>query len=661
MHEIPILLDLVILLSFSLLVVLLLQRLKLPSILGFLISGIIIGPYGLSLVGAVDQVEVLAEIGVILLLFVIGMELSIKQLISIRRTVFFGGSLQVGLTAIIAMGFYKLAGFSWNESVFVGFLFSLSSTAIVLKFLQDRNEITAPHGRNALGILIFQDIIVVPMMLVTPILAGQSANISKDIVELLVKSGIIIAITYISARFLVDRLMHYIAKSKSKELFLLATIAICFAVAYLTSFAGLSLALGAFLAGLIISESEYSHQATSTILPFRELFTSIFFISVGMLLDLSFFIDHIGIILLLVVIVFFVKSFIAGLAVAILKYPPRTVILTGLALFQVGEFAFILSKVGIENDLLSPIMNQYFLSVSIITMLMTPFVIMQGERISNFLINKRLKKKWSGMLDLDKANALRDDSGLENHIIIIGYGINGTNVAKAARYADIPYIIVELDADRVKHAKLDGEPIIFGDATHEHILESLEIHSARVVVIAISDPIATKHILTHIRSESQSIYVIVRTRYVKETNELLGLGADEVIPEEFETSIEIFSRVLHNFLVPLDEIDNIILSIRSDNYKMFQSQTDFPKTLRASQIPDLQVTCVRLKADSGDIVGKTLDEADIRQEYGVNVLAILRGDDMIEELSPDVKLHQHDRIFVIGSQSNVDRFYKAVN
>src|SRR5690625_2873479 len=344
--------DLLILLWFSVVIVFLLQKLKLPSILGFLITGIIIGPYGLSLIHAVDQVETISEIGVILLLFVIGMELSLKQLAMIRKTVFIGGFLQVGLTVAIAAVADRLFGMPWNKAVFIGFLFSLSSTAIVLKVLQDRNEISTLHGRNALGILIFQDIIVVPMMLVTPIMAGNSANITQSIIELLVKSLIIVVITIVSARYIIPRFLYYVAKTRSKELFLLTNITICFAVAFLTSSAGLSLALGAFLGGLIISESEYSHQATSVILPFRELFTSFFFISVGMLLNVGFFIEHIGIVLLLVVILFIVKGSATAVAVGVLKYPAKTVLLTALALFQVGEFAFILSTVGMQNDLL---------------------------------------------------------------------------------------------------------------------------------------------------------------------------------------------------------------------------------------------------------------------------------------------------------------------
>jgi CPA2 family monovalent cation:H+ antiporter-2 len=652
--------DLLVLLGFSVIVVFILQRLKLPSILGFLLTGVLIGPYGLSLVKGVHQVETISEIGVILLLFVIGMELSIKQLASIRKTVFIGGFIQVGLTVVATTLIYKLLGRSWGESVFVGFLFSLSSTAIVLKILQDRNEISAPHGRNALGILIFQDIIVVPMMLVTPILAGQSTNLVVAISELLIKSVLVVIVTYISAKYIVPRFLYLIAKTNSKELFLLATITLCFAVAYITSSAGLSLALGAFIAGLIISESDYSHQATGTILPFRELFTSFFFISVGMLLDLSFFIKNAPIILLLVLGVLILKTAIAAIATATLKYPPRTVFLTGFALFQIGEFSFILSKVGIEYKLLPPEVNQYFLSVSILTMLITPFVIMYSEKITALMISSRMQNKWGilGVQSQKKEQGKKQE--LDDHLVIIGYGINGTNVAKAAQYAKIPYVILELDAEIVAREKKKGEHIIYGDAIHAHILESVHLNKARVVVIAISDPQATKAIISNIRDISQSVYIIVRTRYVKEIAPLTALGADEVIPEEFETSIEIFSHVLHNYLIPMDEIENFIDTIRADDYKLFRSPNKLPRTISSTRIPDFKITCVRLMADSGDVIGKTISEVDVRKNFGINILAILRRGKMIESVSPDEKLIQNDLVFVSGDQEDIEQFYRAV-
>ncbi|MFD2518742.1 monovalent cation:proton antiporter-2 (CPA2) family protein [Salinimicrobium flavum] len=659
--DFPLLQDIVILLGFSVLVVFILQRFRLPSILGFLMTGFIIGPYGFSLIENHEQVEVLSEIGVILLLFVIGMELTVSQLASIKRTVLYGGFVQVGLSIAVTTGVFLLLGLPWNVSVFIGFLISLSSTAIVLKILQDRNEISAPHGRTALGLLIFQDIIVVPMMLFTPLLAGSSSNVGEEILMLLVKSGLIILLTYVAARYLVPKALYLIAKTRSKELFLLSTITLCFTVAFLTASAGLSLAFGAFLAGLIISESEYSYQATSMILPFRELFISFFFISIGMLLDMDFFLRHFGLILLLVLAVFVVKGSIIAIATAVLKYPLRTILLTGLALFQIGEFSFILSRIGLEQGLLTPEMNQYFLSVSVISMLFTPFIIIFSERISSFFLSSGIRKPLQLLTAKPKYSDHSLLKDLENHLIIIGYGINGNNLAKAAKYAGIPYVILELNAEMVKTERAKGEPIYYGDAVHEHILDRVKVKKARVVVVAISDPQATKIIVANIRHLSSSVFLLVRTRYVKEIETLLALGADEVIPEEFETSVEIFSRVLSNYLVPVDELESLVDSIRADNYEVLQSKKRHPKTLTSSRIPDFKITCVRIMADRGEVTGKTIEEADIRKKFGVNVLAIERKDTMINRVTPDLKLLKNDRVFISGDQEHIESFFKAVN
>lgn len=656
----PLLQDILILLGFSVAIVFVLQRLKLPSIIGFLLTGVVIGPYGLSLIKAVEQVEILSEVGVILLLFVIGMELSIKQLVSIKKTVFIGGFLQVGLTVGVAALVYTLLGNSWNESVFVGFLFSLSSTAIVLKTLQDRQEISAPHARNALAILIFQDIIVVPMMLVTPMIAGESSNVVTDILLLLVKSAFVVVLTYISARYVVPRLMHAVAKTNSKELFLLVTITLCFAIAFLTAEIGLSLALGAFIAGLIISESEYSHQATSIILPFRELFTSFFFVSVGMLLDLGFFLSNIPIILLLVFIVLLLKSSVAAIAVAILKYPTKTAILTGLALFQVGEFAFILSKIGIRYHLLTPQTNQYFLSVSIVSMILTPFVIMFSETISDKVLG--VKKRLGLKRELDSSGIEEIvEPNLENHLVIIGYGINGSNLAKAATASNIPFIVIETNPEIVKREKAKGLPIIFGDATNDHILETVHLSRARAAVIAISGNTDTQKIIKNIRAISDSLYLVVRTRYVKETSELLALGADEVIPEEFETSIQIFEHILHNFLVPEGDIVQLIHKVRADNYQLFKGELKGPKTYRTSELADFNIKSLRMRSDSNKFLGKPLRELDLRARYGINILAIKRKDKLLESVQPDEIIKQGDIIYIQGDQSKVEEFYKLIN
>lgn len=428
----------------------------------------------------------------------------------------------------------------------------------------------------------------------------------------------------------------------------------------MTAEIGLSLALGAFIAGLIISESEYSHQATSIILPFRELFTSFFFVSVGMLLDLGFFLSNIPIILLLVFIVLLLKSSVAAIAVAILKYPTKTAILTGLALFQVGEFAFILSKIGIRYHLLTPQTNQYFLSVSIVSMILTPFVIMFSETISDKVLG--VKKRLGLKRELDSSGIEEMvEPNLENHLVIIGYGINGSNLAKAATASNIPFIVIETNPEIVKREKAKGLPIIFGDATNDHILETVHLSRARAAVIAISGNTDTQKIIKNIRAISDSLYLVVRTRYVKETSELLALGADEVIPEEFETSIQIFEHILHNFLVPEGDIVQLIHKVRADNYQLFKGELKGPKTYRTSELADFNIKSLRMRSDSNKFLGKPLRELDLRARYGINILAIKRKDKLLESVQPDEIIKQGDIIYIQGDQSKVEEFYKLIN
>lgn len=493
MH-LPLLQDMVVTLGGAVLITLLFQKLKLPAIVGFLITGIVAGPSALSLINAREEVESMAEIGVILLLFIIGLEFSLKSLAQIQKAVFAGGALQVGLTILVTGAFMIFLNYPVGTSVFTGFLISLSSTAIGLKLLNERGETFSPHGRISLAILIFQDIIVVPMMLFTPLIAGKSSNIGLELLILLGKGIFIIAFVIIAARYLVPKLLFYTSRAKSNEVFILSVVVICFSVAWLTSALGLSLALGAFLAGLTISESEYSHQATSNILPFREVFTSFFFISIGMLLDIRFVFENLLILLPLTFLVFLTKAVIAAGTGISLNYPIRTSILSGMVLFQVGEFAFILSESGRVNGLMDDVLYQLFLAVSILSMAISPFLFRFAPYIS---------MKLSGKKSNIKKLLVETKEKLEDHIIIIGYGINGKNVARAAKFVNIPYTIIELNSETVKEEKAKGEPILYGDAMHGFILNHVQIEKARIVVVAISDPGATKRIIANVRELSK--------------------------------------------------------------------------------------------------------------------------------------------------------------
>ncbi|MFZ5944638.1 MAG: cation:proton antiporter [Bacillota bacterium] len=653
--EIKILNDIIVIFGLAILVLYLFTRLRIPAILGFFVTGTLAGPYGLQLVKNIHEVEVLAEIGVILLLFSIGIEFSLEQLVKIRRLVLLGGGLQVGLTILTSSIICFLAGLPWGSSIFIGFLVALSSTAIVLKILQNNGDVNTPHGNNVLGMLIFQDIIIVPMLLFLPLLSGTSQNILLDISFLLIKVAIVIFLSVIAAKWIVPFILHSSAKSKNSELFLLSIIAICLAVAWLTSQAGLSLALGAFLAGLIISETEYSHQALGNIIPFRDAFTSFFFVSIGMLLNIKVFLSTPLLITGLTIAVVLIKVLLVLIIVLFfLRYPLRSAILAGLSLAQIGEFSFILSQAGIKNNLLLESHYQIFISVSILTMALTPYLIMLAPKLAGYISS------------LPFLNSIRDKNfnegqekiNLENHLVIIGFGLNGRHLKKVAEKTHIPFIVLEINPETVRTEKKKGTPIYYGDPSQEIILENINIKKARAAVIAISDSAATQRIIDAIRKNNPHIYILARTPYLQEVKTLYELGASEVIPQEFETSIEIFSRVLDKYLVPKDEIEEIIKDIRSDGYEMLRdlSTENFKgkEDIMNLHLSDVEISTLRVCPHSF-LVDKTLKEVNLRKNHGITVLAIRRNKNMIPNPHGDTKILAGDLIMVLGEPHNISK------
>ena len=659
--ELPLLSDIVVIFGLATLVILLFMRLKLPTIIGYLLTGAIAGPYGLSLVYASTAVEVLSEIGVILLLFVIGLEFSLKSLMAIKKAVFIGGSLQVTLTIGVTALISYLFGFDWNIAVFFGFLFALSSTAIVLKLLQESGQVNTISGRTTLAILIFQDIIIVPLVLFTPMLAGESDNVLLSLFYLALKGGLVIVLTIISAKYLIPQLLYRVAKTKNEELFLLSIIVTCFAVAYVTSLLGLSLGLGAFLAGLIISESEYSHHATGKILPFREIFLSFFFVSVGMLFDISFLAEHFLLILALVALTFVVKFTVTSLAVKSLGTSYKESFIVGFSIFQVGEFSLLLAKEGLKYELLDNTTYQFFLAISILTMIITPFVLKQRENLACKVLNipmpQKFKKKLEEKTQVPELNLEKDS--LNDHLVIIGYGLNGRNLSRAAKRAKIPYVIIEMNPETVKVEAAKGEPIVYGDAANAVVLEHVQIHKARVAVIAISNQPATSGIIENIRTASQSVFIIVRTRYVNEIESMLNQGADEVIPEEFETSIEIFTRVLYKYLVPKGEIDDFTNDVRHHNYEVFRTPSN-DSSVPTLDIPEINFAGIKIEKDHGTYIGKSLKDSNLRGNTGINLVAIKRDGKTVTEITGNTKVKLGDIVYVVGKPKALELFEEEV-
>lgn len=621
-----------------------LYRVKIPSVVAFLIAGFLVGPSGLGLITSEDSISFFAELGVIFLLFTIGLEFSISQIIRSRRYVLVGGLVQVASTILIWTALMTIAGTDSVHAFFWGMLISLSSTAIVMKVLGDRMEVDSPHGRAILGILIFQDLIVIPMVMITPVLGGTTDS-DVSLIKLLLGGFVIIGVVYVSARYIIPALLLHAARLKNREMFLFIIIGTCLLVAFITSEFGLSMALGAFLAGLIISESEYSTHAMSSILPFRDLFTSFFFISIGMIFNISYFVQNPLLIAEMVIIVIVVKYATGTLAAVCTGLPSRSSVKTGISLCQVGEFSFVLATTGASIGLLAQDSFQLFLDVSIVTMGIAPILIGLSGKIAtplssplNRLIPDRVGKQ-----------VCKEDPMPENHIIIVGYGLNGKNVARSADIAGVPYRIVEMNPDTVREERKAGKPILFGDAAQSDVLMKAGISKARVLVIVVNDPFSTQQIVQTARILSNSVHIIVRTRYMGEVGTLMDLGANEVIPEEFETAVEIFTRILYTYLIPTVEIERLVGEIRAGGYQMLRSINTPSYSFEDLRVlvPDIEIRTIRITEDS-PYVGILLKETQIRSRFQVSIVAIRRGQQMLVSPGGEVRIQDDDLVMVLG-------------
>lgn len=642
---------LVVIFGTSAIVVFLLNRIKIPSIVGFLIAGTIIGPHGLGIVKDIHSIEMLAEIGVVLLLFTIGIEFSLAKLMRMKKAVLVGGGVQVLLTiALTALAVYIVSG-NVNRSVFFGFLIALSSTAIVMKLLAEKGETDSPHGRVMIGILIFQDLCVIPLMLLTPSLTSEGINI-MDISVKMGKAILIISIVLLSARWAVPGLLHQVVHTKSRELFIVTIILICLGIALLTSQFGLSLALGAFLAGLVISESEYAHQATSDILPFKDSFIGMFFVSVGMLMDIGYMSDNCLKIAIAVTLIFGLKVLTGIVSALVAGTPLRASIHAGLGLAQIGEFSFVLASAGKIAGIITDDFYQVFLSSSVVTMVLTPFVLNVSPYVSAWITTRRLIKRAVRLRKVSEAEGYPKKR--HDHVIIIGFGLNGRNLARVLKEAEIPYVVLELNSDTVREMKKKGEPIYYGDGTSLEILRKLGIEKARLFVVAISDPSSTRRIVSIARHENRDIYIIVRTRYVAEVDDLRALGADEVIPEEFETSIEIFSRVMLKYNFPNNVILDMVEKIRQDNYTVLRNM-DFPKRQlfeKCDWLPEIAIEGYKIPEGSF-LIKKSIAELQVRKKTGVTVIAVRRGAEVFTNPSPDFVFKAGDIILFTGERKNM--------
>jgi len=625
----------------------------------------IIGPYAAGFIKNTHDIEIFAEIGIVLMMFIIGIEFSVKKLHRIRKLIVFAGGGQVIITILVIAGLALLQGYEYNTAIFFGFLVSLSSTAIVLKLLQDRRQLDSPPGKIELGVLLFQDLCVVPMVVFTPIL-GLGLSGGKDTSGALLEIGIavlVINVVFFALWYLMPYILHAVVKTRLKEIFIIASLFMCLGMAALTNYLGLSLALGAFLAGLIISESKYSHQVVADILPFKEAFNSVFFISIGMLLDFGFVFENTAEVLSMGVSIFFIKAIIIFTLVLLLKYPIRVAVIAGFGLAQVGEFSFILAKLGISNGLISDEIFQSFLASSIFTMIITPFVFnlspiaaRQIEKGRVFRPLKKLEKK-RGNQSTKEGDDEDQKEDLKNHTIIVGYGLNGRNLARVLRSRKISYVIIELNPDSVKEATLKNETIVYGDATKRHILEEAGIKTAKVITFAISDTLVIDHAVATARFLNKEVYIIARTKYVLDIDRLYELGADTVFSEEYETSLEILARVMMLYGLSKEAVNRELNELHKERYAQIRDKN------AEERIQDKihQAIHEEINIDSFTITSnccgekKTIAELDIRQQSGATIISIVRGKEQFSNPGADFVLQAGDVVVLMGNAEQVEK------
>lgn len=551
MNEAVFLKDLVIIFAVGVIVVALLHRIKIPAIAGFIVAGMLIGPHGFGLIADLHQVEILAEIGVALLLFGIGLELSLDKIKRLWRPTMIGGTVQVGLSILASYIVARAFDLPTATAVFIGFIVAVSSTAIVLRGLEARGEIDAPHGRLTLGILIFQDMCVVPMMLAIPILGGEAGELS-EIALTLGTALLIVILVVLASRLIVPRVLKIIARTRQRHLFIMAVLLICLGTAWLTSRVGVSLALGAFLAGVVVAGSEYRHQALADLISFKEIFTSLFFVSIGMLLIPEFILDRFGTILVLLAAVLVGKFLIVFLTAMILRLPLRVAILSSAALAQIGEFSFMLIGASKGFGLLDFETSGLIIAAAILSMLITPFALALGPHLAAGAGKMKAINNLMKIRSVDEA--VSETERLRDHVIIGGYGFAGRDLASALRNCGVPYVIIDINDENVRRARRNKESVYFGDITSGEVLEHLGIHRAREMVIAINDPDAVGRTIRAARQIVPELHIIARTNYIRDVENLLSAGASEIVPAELEAAIELTERVLTRHRVQNDKI-----------------------------------------------------------------------------------------------------------
>mgnify|MGYP000906776341 CR=1 FL=1 len=560
MEDVPFLRDLALVAGVAVGAVLLLARLRLPTVTGLLVAGAIVGPYGLRLVDDDATLRVLADVGVVLLLFTIGLEVTPDRLRRIARLVAGGGGLQVGLTVAACVAVGVLLGEPVSRGVFLGFVLALSSTAIVLQVLSERHEVDAPHGRFVLATLVFQDLVFVPMGLLVPVLGGGDSSLSvSGIAWALGKAVAVVAGAVLLSRLAVPRLLARVDATRSREAFLMAVVAICIGTAWLTSLAGLSLALGAFLAGLVVAGTDYAHRALGDVLSLRSVLTSLFFVSLGSLFDVRVLAQQPLAVGLLLAALLPGKAILASLAALLMRVPSRVAAVAGADLAQFGEFGFVLAGLGLGAGLLTPDESRALLAAGVLSMFVAPLVVRAAPRLD---AAARLLRPLDRLF-ATRPEAIANDAFHDGHVVVIGYGLAGRVLVDALRASDVPCEVLELNAATVRAARAEGLPhITYADATSSVALAHARVERARAVAVLINDYPAIRRVVAAVHRHAPDTPVFARSHYLGDRPALLALGATEVVAEEVEAGIEMLARVLERLDVPRAAVDDHVRAAR---------------------------------------------------------------------------------------------------
>lgn len=625
------------------------QQLKQPLILGYILAGIMVGPFtGGVTISHIHDIELLAEIGVALLLFALGLEFSLKELRPVRHIALIGTPIQVLLTMALGYGIGQLFGWPWLDSLWFGGMIALSSTMVLLKTLMNQGRLGTLSSRVMVGMLIVQDLAVVPMMIILPQLSDLSAGLPILGWAALKAALFLFLMVFVGTR-VIPRLMAYIAAWNSRELFLLAITAIGLGVGYGTYLFGLSFAFGAFVAGMVLSESDYGHQALSDIIPLRDLFGLLFFVSVGMLLDPGFLLANWVTVSLSVLLVAVGKGLIFGTLSSVFGYGNVVPLAVSLGLFQVGEFAFVLARVGVGTNSISENLYALTLATAIVTMILTPAV--SGLTAPLYAIRKR----WYQREPLQSINL--PETGLRDHVIITGGGRVGQYVARVLQRSKLAFVIIELDHHRVEQVKAAGFPVIYGDASQEVVLEAARIQEARLILITTPVIIVTRAIVDQIRHLNPAVHIVARAEGIEQMQALHDYGVHEVVQPEFEAGLEITRQALLHLNIPAPDIQRFTDGIRRELYApIYQTHHEYQTLAQLQNVAHLlELNWIKLPAES-PLVGKTIQELQIRSQYGVSVVGVLDNGDLHPNPNADYRFAGGDLVGVMGNPEQLATF-----